>query len=78
MPTVFVDSKYRYYFFSNEETRRHVHVSSSGHEAKIWVEPEIAVAKNVGFSQVELNEILKTVAKRKDEINDAWNKHFKC
>ena len=35
MPTVFKEGEYRFYFFSREETRKHIHVSSANGEAKI-------------------------------------------
>ncbi|MBR5966243.1 MAG: DUF4160 domain-containing protein [Treponema sp.] len=77
MPTVFVEGGSRYYFFSKEETRMHVHVSTPNGEAKIWLEPEISVAKAINLSKVEINEIEKIAARRKEELIDAWNKHFK-
>ena len=45
--------------FSNEEERMHIHVIGVGHEAKFWLEPEVELAKNSGFSKHELNEIQK-------------------
>ena len=77
MPTVFVEGSCRYYFFSREETRMHVHISTPNGEAKIWLEPDIGVAKSINLSSEELNDIKKTVARRKEELIDAWNKHFK-
>jgi len=77
MPTVFVDGSRRYYFFSKEETRMHVHVSTPNGEAKIWLEPEISVAKKINLSDNELNEIVKTTIARKEDLIDAWNKHFR-
>ena len=50
MPTVFVEGPYRFYFFSREETRKHVHVASSDGEVKIWLEPEISLAKVINLS----------------------------
>lgn len=76
MPTVFIEGAYRFYFFSREETRKHIHVSSAGGEVKIWLEPEISVAKAINISQTEVNDILRIVEKRKDEIYDSWNRHF--
>lgn len=76
MPTVFTDGAYRYYFFSREETRKHIHVSSADGEAKVWLEPEIIIAKSVNIPAGELNKILKVVEERKEEINDFWNRHF--
>ena len=43
-PTIFRHRSYRFYFFSREEPRRHVHVISPDGEAKFWIEPEIALA----------------------------------
>ena len=76
MPTVFIEGPYRFYFFSREETRRHIHISSSEGEMKVWLEPEIEVAKNINFSQNQVTKILNTIKDRQEEINDFWNKHF--
>lgn len=76
MPTIFIEGPYRFYFFSREETRRHVHVISSDGEIKIWMEPSIEVAHTVNLSEKQVNEILKIVESRKEEINGSWNKHF--
>lgn len=47
-PTVFRHGPYRFYFFSREEARIHVHVQSAAGEAKFWLEPEIELAQNYG------------------------------
>ena len=78
LQTIFVEGPYRFYFFSREETRRHVHVASSDGEVKIWLEPEISVAKVINLSESEVNTILDIVQKRKEDINADWNKHFSC
>ncbi|MCR5046209.1 MAG: DUF4160 domain-containing protein, partial [Treponema sp.] len=72
MPTVFVDGNKRFYFFSREEARMHVHVSTPNGEAKIWLEPEITVAKKINLSDNELNEIVRTTIERKEELIGAW------
>lgn len=66
MPTVFIDSTYR--FFSCEETRNYVHISSPNGELKIWLEPEVSVAKVVNLLQKDVNESLAIVKARKGEI----------
>lgn len=76
MPTVFIDGKFRYYFFSREESRRHVHVSSPDGEVKIWLEPNVEIARVVHMSSADVREVLATVAHRREEIEDAWNRHF--
>jgi uncharacterized protein YfaP (DUF2135 family) len=43
-PTVFREGKYRFYFFSKEETRIHIHVISPDGEAKYWLDPIISLA----------------------------------
>lgn len=66
MPTVFRFEGYRFYFFSREEERKHIHVSSAEGEAKIWIEPVIEVAKSVNFSSSELGKVLKIVEAHKE------------
>ena len=51
-PTVFKESGYRFFFFSREEKRIHVHVISGDGEAKFWLEPEVELAKNHRKRQV--------------------------
>ena len=49
-PTVFRDGPYRFFFFSREESRIHVHVESSEGEAKFWLDPEIEAARSYRLS----------------------------
>jgi Domain of unknown function (DUF4160) len=79
MPVVFRQSGLRYYFFSNEgkpPEPMHVHVTGGGRDAKVWLEPEIAIADSYGFNSRELSNILQTVAENRDLIVRAWNDHF--
>ena len=75
-PTVFREKGYRFFFFSLEESRIHVHVRSQDGEAKLWLEPEIELARNQRLSQVQLNEIQAIVEAPKDELITAWHGHF--
>ena len=75
-PTIFRAGGYRFYFFSREEPRMHVHVHHQTGEAKIWLEPEIAVAENYGLSQRRLAAALRLVQEHEDEIRAAWQTHF--
>ena len=76
-PTVFKTKGYRFFFFSREELRMHVHVSSSEGEAKFWLEPIIALAQHYNLNRKQLKDIQKIVEERSDEIRKAWQKHFK-
>ena len=75
-PTVFRESGLRFYFFSREETRMHIHVSGQMGEAKFWIEPQIEPAQNYGLSEAELNAAKKSIKEHEDDIRKAWNRHF--
>ena len=75
-PTVFREADFRFYFFSREEQRMHIHVQSSNGEAKFWIEPEIQIAQNHGLSMRELNEAHRLIKEHQNEIHKAWQQHF--
>jgi len=75
-PTVFRYKNYRFFFFSREEPRMHVHVKSPEGEAKIWMEPAIEVDRSVGYNQSEMSEIIEQVERHRDEIEGHWREHF--
>ena len=75
-PTVFKEGPYRFYFFSREEPRMHVHVHGPRGEAKFWLEPRISVAQNYGLTAQQLNAVLQIVQEHEDEIRKAWEAHF--
>lgn len=66
----------RFYFFSREEPRSHVHVEHADGEAKFWLEPEVALAHNYGLSARQVSKVLTLVRKHKNEIRAAWKAHF--
>lgn len=75
-PTVFTAGEYRFYFFSREETRMHVHVTSSDGEAKFWIEPGVTLAESYKLSPKNLTKLRKIVEEHKDEIKLSWQQHF--
>ena len=75
-PTVFREKGYRFFFFSREETRMHVHVHCGDGEAKYWLEPEIELARNYGLRRSQLKEIEQIIEERQDELRTAWQHHF--
>jgi hypothetical protein len=54
----------------------HVHVHHEAGEAKFWLEPDIAVARNHGLSPTRLTAALRLVQEHEDEIRAAWQTHF--
>ena len=75
-PTVFRESGYRFFFFSREEERMHVHVLSGDGEAKFWLEPEIELAKNYHFSRKQLKQVESLIEVHYNELISAWQQHF--
>jgi hypothetical protein len=75
-PTVFRYKAYRFFFFSREETRQHVHVTCPDGEAKFWLEPTVSLADYIGLSKRQLVELQKVVEEHQHEIIKAWKKHF--
>lgn len=76
-PTVFIEGKYRFFFFSKEENRFHIHVVSADGEAKFWLEPIVSLARNIGYSARELKKIQRIIEVHENEIKSNWKKHFK-
>ena len=75
-PTVFREGGFRFYFFSREEPRMHVHVQGQSGEAKFWLEPRIELAQFIGFSQRDIALALKLVTEHENDIRSAWHRHF--
>jgi hypothetical protein len=75
--TVFREGEFRFFFFSREESRMHIHVSHPDGEAKFWLEPTIELAHNIGLSSSKMKDAERLVESRKKEITDAWNNYFR-
>jgi hypothetical protein len=76
-PTVFKKAGFRFFFFSREEARAHIHVVSGDGEAKFWLEPEISLARNYHYSSVQLKQIKSLIEVHKNELISAWTRHFR-
>ena len=70
------ESEYTFKIYSNEEERLHIHVTHERCEAKYWLEPEVELAKNTGFSEHELNKIKKLVEKYADNFKEQFRQHI--
>ena len=56
-PTIFREDGFRFFFFSREESRLHVHVNHADGEAKFWLEPEIELAQNYGLNDRQIRAV---------------------
>ncbi len=75
-PTVLRDGQFRFFFFSREESRIHVHVFHPEGEAKFWLTPHVHLATSVGLSPRLVREAQSIVEIHLGEITNAWHSHF--
>lgn len=75
-PTVFRAHGFRFFFFSREEPRLHVHVNHAEGEAKFWMEPQIMLAQNIGLSGKTLRQAQTLIEEHEHDICTAWQQHF--
>lgn len=76
-PTIFREDGFRFYFFSREESRMHVHVQCADGEAKFWLEPSVQLAQNQGLKAHQVRAVQLLVEEHADEIRRAWTRYFK-
>ena len=77
MPTVLKIGKFRFFFFSNEGSEQmHIHVESNEKYAKFWLDP-VQLARSIGYSAKELNEIRGLVLENLNLFREKWNEYFK-
>ena len=77
MPLIFVYKGFKIRCYMNEESRAHVHVVyENGGEIKIWLNPEIEIARIKGvFTDTIINQVLKAVKNHEKQCKSEWNKY---
>jgi hypothetical protein len=75
-PTILRIRGYRFYFFSREEPRRHIHVQHATGEAKFWLDPGIELAQSYGLSPSRVGTAFRLIQEHEREIRTAWRQHF--
>lgn len=79
MPTVLRYRNLRFFFFSNEGSPRepvHVHVEGDGGEAKLWLAPEVTVARSAGFNRRQLSELVRVAIENREAMERTWHEYF--
>lgn len=74
---MFRHGAYRFFFFSREENRMHVHVMCAEGEAKYWLEPAIELAENHGIALRHMDTLAHIIEDHRDEIETAWHTHLR-
>lgn len=67
-PTVYREGSFRFYLFSREELRPHIHVEAGNGEAKYWLEPIVALAMSSGMRPKDLSAVQRIVEKRRERF----------
>jgi hypothetical protein len=76
MPTALRSGPYRIDLVSHDIGEPpHVHVDRDDLSAKFWLAP-VTLARNLGFSAVELRRVQRLVAEHEPRLLEAWNEHF--
>jgi hypothetical protein len=75
MPIILKIYGFRFFFYSKEESRAHIHVSYQGLEAKVWLD-NFEVAENKGFKKHDLVKVVKLVRIYEENFKAAWEEHF--
>ena len=76
-PTVFRARGFRFYFFSKEEHRIHIHAKHPDGEAKFWMTPRIQLVYSRGLNETQVCEAQMLIEEYDIEIHGAWQRHFR-
>jgi len=76
MPTILRWKGYRFLFYSLDVGEPpHIHVRMDNKQIKIWLN-NLSVARNEGFTDHEVNEILRKTDEEKVNFLEVWNEFF--
>ena len=74
MPTALRIGTYRFYFHSYDcGEPRHMHVDRESRSAKFWLDPDVALEANHGYSRQELRDIERTMRANLEVLRDEWD-----
>ena len=76
MPTMFRLNGFRFFFFSNEHTPKHIHIEKADSYARIEIE-SLKVADSYNLTTKELKKLLQIVEKNSTILKEGWNEYFK-
>jgi len=56
----------------NDEPR-HMHVDRENKSAKFWLDPDVSLAENRGYSRKELRDIERIARENLEELRNEWD-----
>ena len=76
MPTALRIGPYRLYFYSYDcREPRHMHVDRENLSAKFWLDPDVSVIENLGYSRRELRDIERIIRDNLELLRNEWDTH---
>jgi hypothetical protein len=74
MPTTLRLGPYRFYFYAHDcDELRHTHVDRDAMSAKYWLDPDVALADNYGYSRKELRDIERLIRDHLEKLRNEWD-----
>jgi hypothetical protein len=73
-PTVLRVRGYRFYFYSSEETRPHIHVRYAGGKAKFWLTPNVALSGRSTLRKPQRRTARRLIEEHRDEFVEKFNR----
>jgi hypothetical protein len=77
VPTFFYKNGFRFFIYSNEEDRAHVHIEKGAGNAKYWLRPRIECEYSYEFSRNEIRFIEETINEEYNSLIKKWNDYNK-
>lgn len=74
-PVFHREKGYVFKVYSNEEERKHIHVLKADKEAKLWLEPNVELDTNYGFTTKEIKEIKDIITDNADDLKHKYAIH---
>ncbi len=79
-PVVFRFNGIKFHFFANEGKPRepaHIHASRPGATAKLWLRPEVSIAKSKGYNSHEQLMLISQVLQHREQLEQVWDEFFR-
>ncbi len=74
MPTALRKGPYRFYFYSYDcDEPRHMHIDRNNFSSKFWLDPDVTLYNNYGFSRKEVRDIERLLKENLKVLRDEWD-----